>query len=228
MSDRERAIFWRNRVLTLFDHVPLPSAFCEADGTIRVVNPAMATEWGTLPGRLTGRNALELFRPRTGTPFDPVAEAVRLRRRSRMVIEVSWTSGSGAERQGELIVDVVSDLPDAPPNLLLMLRVLDQPAAPQAPAPDERPQVSAVEARILALTAGGSTTAQIATALGLTPTGSITTSGPCPNAGERRTGQHWWPAHTPQESSHREPGRPPPTTAAHRPDCPGGGEGWSR
>ncbi|MGW7018165.1 LuxR C-terminal-related transcriptional regulator [Streptomyces decoyicus] len=171
MSDRERAIFWRNRVLTLFDHVPLPSAFCEADGTIRVVNPAMATEWGTLPGRLTGRNALEFFHSRTSTPFDPVAEAVRLRRRSRMVIEVSWTSGSGAERQGELIVDVVSDLPDAPPNLLLMLRVLDRSAAPPAPAPDERPQVSAMEARILALTAGGSTTAQIATALGLTPDG---------------------------------------------------------
>lgn len=50
-----------------------------------------------------------------------------------MVIEVSWTSGSGAERQGELIVDVVSDLPDAPPNLLLMLRVLDRSAAPPAP-----------------------------------------------------------------------------------------------
>lgn len=141
------------------------------------------------------------------------------------MIEVSWTSGSGAERQGALIVDVVSDLPDAPPNLLLMLRVLDQPAAPPAPAPDERPQVSAMEAQILALTAGGSTTAQIATALGLTPTGSTTTSEPCPNAGERRTGQHWWPAPTPPGSSHREPGRPPPTTAAHRPDRPGGSGG---
>ncbi|MGW7578760.1 LuxR C-terminal-related transcriptional regulator [Streptomyces sp. NPDC054765] len=171
MSDRERAIFWRNRVLILFDLVPLPAAFCEADGTIRVANPALATEWGTLPGRLTGHNALEFFRPLTPAQLGPVTEAVRLRRRSRIPVEVSWTSGSGAERQGELIVDVVSDLPDAPPNLLLMLRGLARPAAPPAPDQEEPPHVSAMEARILALTAGGSTTAQIARALGLTPDG---------------------------------------------------------
>ncbi|MDH6127341.1 LuxR C-terminal-related transcriptional regulator [Kitasatospora sp. GP82] len=170
MSDRERGIFWRNRLLILFDLLPLPTAFCETDGTIRVVNPAMALEWGVLPGHLTGRNALALFRLTTGTQLHPINEAVRLRRRSRYPVKVSWSSGSGAERHGELIIDVVTDLPDAPPNLLLILRVVDQPAAP-APGPEERTQVSAVEARILALAAGGSTTTQIATAVGLTADG---------------------------------------------------------
>ncbi|MDH6120845.1 DNA-binding CsgD family transcriptional regulator [Kitasatospora sp. GAS204A] len=171
-SDRERAIFWRNRLLILFDLLPLPAAFCEADGTIRVVNSAMALEWGVLPGHLSGHNALALFRLTAGARLHPVNEAVRLRRRSRYPVEVSWSSGSGTERHGELNIDVVTDQPDAPPNLLLLLRVVDRPAAPApAPGPEEHTQVSAVEARILALAAGGSTTTQIAAAVGLTADG---------------------------------------------------------
>ncbi|WP_329569009.1 helix-turn-helix transcriptional regulator [Kitasatospora sp. NBC_01266] len=172
MSDRERGIFWRNRLLILFDLLPLPAAFCESDGTIRVVNPAMALEWGVLPGHLTGRNALALFRLTAGAQLHPVNEAVRLRRRSRYPVKVSWSSASGAERHGELIIDVVTDLPDASPNLLLLLRMVDQHAAPApGPAPEEHAQLSAVEAQILALAAGGCTTTQIAGAVGLTDDG---------------------------------------------------------
>ncbi|TVT35868.1 PAS domain-containing protein [Amycolatopsis rhizosphaerae] len=162
----DEAVFWRNRTVALFDRMPMPVAFCDAHGTILSANSAMAAEWGVLPGRLEGRSVLDLFHPTTG--LHPIAEAVRLRRRSRYPVEVSWTGGSGAERHGEMTVDVVSDTPGAPLHLLLLLRVLDEPA----PAPeDARTGVSEREARILALAAGGATTAQIASALGLTVDG---------------------------------------------------------
>ncbi|WP_329561256.1 helix-turn-helix transcriptional regulator [Kitasatospora sp. NBC_01266] len=181
----ERAIFWRNRTILLFDHIPLPTAFCDPDGVILIANPAMAAEWGLLPGRLTGRNILDLFHPRTTPRLRSLAEAVRLQRRSRYPIEVSWSPGNGngdgnagpntgggsgaadLERHGEMTVDLVSDGPDAQPNLLLHLRV---PATPPPPPPAE-PRVSAVEARILALAAAGSTTARIAAATNLSVDG---------------------------------------------------------
>ncbi|MDH6125484.1 LuxR C-terminal-related transcriptional regulator [Kitasatospora sp. GP82] len=168
--DRNRAVVWRNWALLLFDHLPVPTALCDAYGTVLLANPAMAAEWGTLPGRLTGRNALDLFRPKTPPRLHPLAEAVRLRRRSRYPIEVSWSTGTGIERHGELTVDLVSDTPDALPHLLLLLSVLDEPAPP-APEPGTHARVSPMEARILALAAGGSTNTQIATAVGLTVDG---------------------------------------------------------
>ncbi|MFB7664991.1 helix-turn-helix transcriptional regulator [Kitasatospora sp. NPDC056138] len=167
---RDPAVVWRNWALLLFDHLPVPTALCDAYGTVLLANPAMAAEWGTLPGRLAGRNALDLFRPDAPTRLHPIAEAVRLRRRSRYPIEVSWSTGTGVERHGELTVDLVSEAPDALPHLLLLLRVLDEPDPP-APATGAPTRVSPVEARILALAAGGSTTAQIATAVGLTVDG---------------------------------------------------------
>ncbi|GAB2724379.1 LuxR C-terminal-related transcriptional regulator [Kitasatospora kifunensis] len=165
----ERAIFWRNRTILLFDHIPLPTAFCSLDGVIRLANPALAAEWGLLPGRLTGRNILDLFHPRTTPRLRSLAEAVRLQRRSRYPIEVSWTpaggnggssGAAGGERHGEMTVDLVSDGPDSQPNLLLHLRVLATPPPP--PPPPAAPAVSAIEARILALAAAGATTARIA------------------------------------------------------------------
>lgn len=164
----DQAVFWRNRTVALFDRVPMPGAFCDAHGTILSVNSAMGAEWGVLPGRLKGRSILELFHPTTGTGLHPIAEAVRLRRRSRYPIEVSWTGGSGTERHGEMTVDVVSDAPAAPLHLLLLLRVLDEPRPAPAAA---RTGVGALQARILALAAGGSSTAQIASAVGLTVDG---------------------------------------------------------
>ncbi|WP_063838362.1 helix-turn-helix transcriptional regulator [Saccharothrix sp. ST-888] len=167
---RDPAVVWRNWALLLFDHLPVPTALCDAYGTVLLANPAMAAEWGTLPGRLAGRNALDLFHLDTPARLHPIAEAVRLRRRSRYPIEVSWSTGTGVERHGELTVDLVSETPDALPHLLLLLRVLDEPDPP-APAPGAPTRVSPVEARILALAAGGSTTAQIATGVGLTVDG---------------------------------------------------------
>ncbi|MGK4584752.1 helix-turn-helix transcriptional regulator [Kitasatospora sp. HPMI-4] len=164
---RDQAVVWRNWALQLFDHLPIPTALCDPYGTVLLANPAMAAEWGILPSRLTGRNALDLFNLKTPTRLHPIADAVRLRRRSRYPIEVSWSTGTGAERHGELTVDLVSDTPDAPPHLLLLLRVLDEPEPPATATA----RVSPVEARILALVAGGATNTQIATAVGLTVDG---------------------------------------------------------
>lgn len=161
-SDDE-AVFWRNRAVALFDRVPMPAAFCDSRGVIRTVNPAMAAEWSVLPGHLSGRDVLELFR--AGSGVDPVKEAVRLGRRSRYPVEVSWTAGSGVERYGQMTIDLVGDVPDTPPNLLLLLRILDEHSDPPAG------QVSELEGRILTLTASGSTSAQIASAVGLTVDG---------------------------------------------------------
>ncbi|GAA2228994.1 MULTISPECIES: PAS domain-containing protein [Kitasatospora] len=165
--ERDRAVTWRNWALLLFDHLPIPTALCDAHGTVLLANPAMAAEWGTLPGRLVGRGALDLFELKTPTRLHPIVEAVRLRRRSRYPIEVSWSTGKGAERHGELTVDLVSDTPDAPPHLLLLLRVLEESSPPATATA----RVSPVEARILALAAGGATTAQIAAGVGLTVDG---------------------------------------------------------
>ncbi|MFI9273298.1 PAS domain-containing protein [Kitasatospora sp. NPDC052896] len=169
--DRDQAVVWRNWALLLFDRLPIPTALCDAHGTILLANPAMAAEWGTLPGRLAGRRALDLFRPKTAARLDPIADAVRHHRRSRYPIEVSWQAGGDVERHGEMTVDLVSDTPDALPHLLLLLRVRDE--EPAAPGPQEgaRARVSAVEARILALAAGGATTARIAAGVGLTVDG---------------------------------------------------------
>ncbi|TDD56169.1 diguanylate cyclase [Saccharopolyspora elongata] len=129
----------------------------------------MAAEWGTLPSQLRGRNALDFFRPRSSDQLHPVVEALRRRRRSRYPVEVRWSAPGGSERHGEMTVDVVSEAPDAETALLLLLNVLGDVTEPaEKPATD---LVSPVEARILALAAGGVTTAQIAKSVGLTVDG---------------------------------------------------------
>ncbi|EQD86895.1 helix-turn-helix transcriptional regulator [Saccharopolyspora erythraea] len=166
----DAAVAWRNRAVLLFDHLPMPMAVCDTDGVFLLANPAMAAEWATLPGRLHGQNALDLFRPRETTQLHPIVEAVRLRRRSRYPVEVLWTTADGVRRHGELVVDVVGEAPDAQAALLVFLHVLgdvEQPA--EAEGGDAR--VSPVEARILALVAGGGTTAQMAKAVGMTADG---------------------------------------------------------
>ncbi|MEU6476913.1 PAS domain-containing protein [Streptomyces sp. NPDC047017] len=164
---RRQAITWRNRVFLLLDRLPLPVALCDPQGVILLANPAMAAEWGMLSGQLRGRSALDLFHPRTPTRLHPIAEAVRLRRRSRYPVEVTWCSPDGVERYGEMDVDPVSDTPDDPPALMLLLRVLGERADTSAGEGAGPPRVSAVEARILALAAAGGTTARIAKAVGL-------------------------------------------------------------
>ncbi|WP_211841395.1 PAS domain-containing protein [Saccharopolyspora antimicrobica] len=64
---RQEAITWRNRMILLLDHLPTPIALCDADGGILLANPAMAAEWGLLPGQMRGRNALDFLpAPREG------------------------------------------------------------------------------------------------------------------------------------------------------------------
>ncbi|MGD3109153.1 PAS domain-containing protein [Streptomyces sp. YGL11-2] len=151
----------------LLDRVPTPIAVCLADGEVLVANPAMAAQWGASPGQLRGRNLLDQFRPRDKAQITRLTEALRLGHRSRYPVEVRWRVGAeGPEREGELSVDPVGDPSVQPPALLTLLRVNET-----APAPAPRAAASPVEARILALAAGGATTAAIGTALGLTVDG---------------------------------------------------------
>lgn len=166
-AGRADAVVWRNRALMLFDRVAVPVAVCDVYGQVVLANPAMAAECGTTPGRLRGRHVLELFRPQEAGQVERIAEALRLRHRSRYQVSVCWRAPGGAERHGELTADPVSDSVEETPALLVMLRVLGE-----RPAPEPEPvRVTDTERRVLALLAGGATTARAARELGLTRDG---------------------------------------------------------
>jgi len=167
-EDRQEAVTWRNRALLIFDRVAVPVAVCDVYGAVLLANPAMAAECGTTPGRLRGRDVLELFRPQEATQVERIAQALRLRHRSRYQVSVRWETADGAERFGELTADPVSDTVEDTPALLVMLRVQGERDEPPADAPE---RVSPVEARILALLAGGATTARAAKETGLSTDG---------------------------------------------------------
>ncbi|WP_373921998.1 PAS domain S-box protein [Streptomyces sp. T12] len=151
----------------VFDRVSVPIAVCDVYGAVLLANPAMAAECGTTPGRLRGRDVLELFRPQEATQVERIAEALRLRHRSRYQVSVRWQAPGGAQRYGELTADPVSDTVEETPALLVLLRVLGE-----REAQERRPvKVAPTEARILALLAGGATTAQAARETGLTVDG---------------------------------------------------------
>ncbi|WP_425265086.1 PAS domain S-box protein [Streptomyces regalis] len=151
----------------VFDRVSVPIAVCDVYGAVLLANPAMAAECGTTPGRLRGQDVLELFRPQEATQVERIAEALRLRHRSRYQVSVRWQAPGGAERYGELTADPVSDTVEETPALLVMLRVLGE-----REAHERRPvSMAPVETRILALLAGGATTAQAARETGLTVDG---------------------------------------------------------
>ncbi|MFF8996789.1 PAS domain-containing protein [Streptomyces achromogenes] len=166
-AGRADAVTWRNRALLVFDRVSVPVAVCDVYGQVVLANPAMATECGTTPGRLRGRQVLELFRPQQAGQVERIAEALRLRHRSRYQVSVCWRAPGGAERYGELTADPVSDSAQETPALLVMLRVLgERPAPGPGPAP-----TTEVERQVLALLAGGATTARAARELGLSRDG---------------------------------------------------------
>jgi len=171
VPDSSAAVFWRNRALGLFDRIPLPTAYCTTDGTILRVNAAMAGEWGMLAGPLRGRSILDLFHPETRNQLRSVTEAIRLHRRSRYTVAVGWTTATGVERHGEMTVDLVSETSTEAPNLLLMLRISQEHPAPESAEAAPAVKADEIEARILALAAAGSTTGQIASAVGLTVDG---------------------------------------------------------
>ncbi|MET8978362.1 PAS domain-containing protein [Streptomyces sp. NPDC004539] len=168
MRADETAVVWRNRALTLFDRVSVPVAVCDLYGAVLLANPAMAAECGATPGRLKGRDVLELFRPVEAGQVERIAQALRLRHRSRYQVSVRWDGPGGRVRLGELTADPVSDSVRVTPALLVMLRVLGE-ETPACPAPADA--VTPVESRILALLAAGATTARAARETGLTPDG---------------------------------------------------------
>lgn len=158
---------WGNYFLTLLDRLPLPVAVCRGNGEVLIANPAMAHQWGVAPGRLGGRNLLDLFRPRDQAQLERLDHALRHGFRSRYPVRVGWRmGGDGAEREGEMSIDPVGDATSSRPALLVLLRV-----GAQAPAPSQRAEVSPVEGRVLALAASGATTAAMGKALGLTVDG---------------------------------------------------------
>lgn len=114
---------WRNRALMLFDRVAVPVAVCDVYGSVQAANPAMAAECGTTPGRLRGRDVLDLFQPQETGQVERIAQALRLRHRSRYQVSVRWQAPDGSERHGQLTADPVSDTVEETPALLVMLRV---------------------------------------------------------------------------------------------------------
>ncbi|WP_405849689.1 PAS domain S-box protein [Streptomyces sp. NBC_01518] len=156
----------------LFDRVAVPVAVCDVYGSVQAANPAMAAECGTTPGRLRGRDVLDLFQPQESGQVERIAQALRLRHRSRYQVSVRWRAPNGTERHGELTADPVSDTVEETPALLVMLRVQGE-GEPGDVKPDEATpaQVTLIEARILALLAGGATTARAARETGLTSDG---------------------------------------------------------
>ncbi|MEV7388823.1 PAS domain S-box protein [Streptomyces sp. NPDC091215] len=160
-------VVWRNRALTLFDRVAVPVAVCDVYGLVVLANPAMAAECGTTPGRLRGRDVLDLFRPQEEAQVERVAEALRLRHRSRYQVSVRWRGPDGTERYGELTADPVSESVGETPALLVMLRVAGEREA----SGSEPARVTPVEGRVLALLARGATTAHAARELGLSKDG---------------------------------------------------------
>jgi len=163
------AVLWRNRAMTLFDRIPMPVAVCDVYGSLVLANPAMAAEWGATPGSLRGRGILDLFRPQEPTQIERIAQALRLRHRSRYPVSVRWDAADGVRRHGELTADPVSDFPDVTPSLLVLVQVRGEGPVPGEPP--STPPVTPAEARILALLAGGASTAQAARETGLTADG---------------------------------------------------------
>ncbi|MFF8649578.1 PAS domain-containing protein [Streptomyces griseoluteus] len=152
----------------LFDRVAVPVAVCDVYGRVVLANPAMAAECGASPGQLRGRDVLELFRPEEAGQVERIAQALRLRHRSRYQVSVSWSAPGGTERYGELTADPVSDSTNETPALLVMLRVLGQ----SEPEPAAEPAaVTPVEGAVLALLAQGATTGRAARELGLSRDG---------------------------------------------------------
>ncbi|MHC5904510.1 PAS domain-containing protein [Streptomyces sp. S6] len=168
MKADETAVVWRNRALNLFDRLFVPIAVCDVHGFVLLANPAMGAECGVTPGRLKGRDVLELFRPVEAGQVKRIAQALRLRHRSRYQVSVRWDAPGGRVRHGELTADPVSDDVGVTPSLLVMLRVFGD-ETPSAPAPSQ--ETTPVETRILALLAGGATTARAARETGLTSDG---------------------------------------------------------
>ncbi|MFF1377414.1 PAS domain-containing protein [Streptomyces sp. NPDC058308] len=170
------AAVWRGRFLSLLDRSPTPTAIAGADGLVSVANPAFAAALGLQPGRVANRLLLELLTPTNSRQLRKLDEAMRSGRRSRYPVEATWTAG-GTARHGQVTVEPVTDPLEETPPLLVTLRVAEERAeraASSAPADAEgsgaelaHPALSAQEARILRLVAGGATTSVVARTVGI-------------------------------------------------------------
>ncbi|MFI1680466.1 PAS domain-containing protein [Streptomyces sp. NPDC020607] len=175
------AAVWRGRFLTLLDRSPTPTAIAGTNGLVSVANPAFAGALGLQPGRVANRLLLDLLTPTNSEQLRKLDEAMRSGRRSRYPVEACWKA-RGTVRHGQVTVEPVTDpLEDTPP-LIVTLRVAEErerpsgngtPARAGRPvgtdAEDElaHPALSAQEARVLRLVAGGATTAVVARTIGI-------------------------------------------------------------
>ncbi|CAM5243895.1 hypothetical protein SALBM135S_01484 [Streptomyces alboniger] len=162
------AVVWRGRFLSLLDRSPAPTAISSTGGVVSVANPAFATALGLRPGRVRNRLLLDLLTPTNRNQLRKLDDAMRSGRRSRYPVEVSWTT-RGTTRHGRVTVEPVPDPLEATPPLLVTLRVAEErPGSTDGGGEDlAHPALSAQEARILRLVAGGATTAVAARAAGI-------------------------------------------------------------
>ncbi|QES45357.1 diguanylate cyclase [Streptomyces venezuelae] len=166
------AAVWRGRFVTLLDRSPTPTAIAGTNGLVSVANPAFTAALGLQPGGVAGRLLLDLLTPTNSDQLRKLDEAMRSGRRSRYPVEACWRA-RGTVRHGQVTVEPVTDpLEDTPP-LIVTLRVADEGEETGGDgvgdAEDElaHPALSAQEARILRLVAGGATTAVVARTIGI-------------------------------------------------------------
>ncbi|WP_409236553.1 PAS domain-containing protein [Streptomyces sp. PA5.6] len=166
------AAVWRGRFVTLLDRSPTPTAIAGTNGLVSVANPAFAGALGLQPGGVAGRLLLDLLTPTNSDQLRKLDEAMRSGRRSRYPVEACWRA-RGTVRHGQVTVEPVTDpLEDTPP-LIVTLRVADEreetggESAGDAEGELAHPALSAQEARILRLVAGGATTAVVARTIGI-------------------------------------------------------------
>lgn len=164
-TDRQLTIRF-NQLVDLFDRFPLATAICYTDGfVIRVANPAFSEAVGISRSQLPGRALFDIMAPTDATAADRLTPALLGRKRGRFPIPVCW-SVEGADVRGNLTAEPIDWALVGRRPLLVFLHV-----AQRQSTRDKRLALEPNAARILALVAGGATTAAIARDVGLTVDG---------------------------------------------------------
>jgi DNA-binding CsgD family transcriptional regulator len=150
----------------MFDRFPLAGAICYSDGfVIRVVNPAFGEAVGIRRDHLRDRPLFEVVSPIVPTDLAALSDHLLHRRHGRFGLDVKWVV-KGRTRSGHLTAELVDEALIGERPLLIFLHADDQDTAPDAEF-----ALEPMAGNILALVAGGATSAAIARTVGLTVDG---------------------------------------------------------
>ena len=163
LSLTEQLAVRHNQLTSMFDRFPLAAAICYSDGfIIRVVNPAFGEAVGLRRDHLRGRALFDVLCPIERTDLAALCDHLLHRRHGRFGLNVKWVVKDKA-RSGRLSTELVDEALIGERPLLIFLHADDQDTAPD---PDFA--LEPMAGKILALVAGGATSAAIARTVGLT------------------------------------------------------------